>query len=158
MVSYLCNTSWPDFPKLVKVLVAIVLNRVFSLQIPSRHITLFTVSCFLSQILRIHDNGRNRNLRDLLLFFLKKLTEKPPQNCKIHWENLVEVIVSWLGQLRNYLGDFRMKESCQSKPDTGFDVIYTDIVGLKQFKRIIGSKLIHYKYSGLYLDNKNGNC
>ena len=54
---------------------------------------------------------------------------------------------SEMGQLRGYLGDFKVKESCQSKPDTGFDVIYTDIVGLKQFKKIIGSKLNSYKYS-----------
>ena len=64
---------------------------------------------------------------------------------------------SEMNQLRGYLGNFIKRESCQSKPDTGFDVIYTDIVGLKQFKKIIGSKLINYRYSGLYLDIKDDN-
>ena len=59
------NTSQPDFPKLMKVLVTTVLNRLSSLYIPSWHITLFTVSYFLLEILRIPDNGRNRNLENL---------------------------------------------------------------------------------------------
>ena len=54
---------------------------------------------------------------------------------------------SEIGQLRGYLSSFKRKGTCQSKPETGFDVIYTDIVGLKQFKKIIGSKLIHYRYN-----------
>ena len=65
----------------MKVLVAIGLNKLSSLHIPSRHMTLFTVSYFLSEILRIPDvsyflseilgipdNGRNQKCRDFLLF------------------------------------------------------------------------------------------
>ena len=83
---YLGDTSWPDSPKLMKVLVTIGLNRLSSLHIPSWHITLFAVSYFLSEILRIPNNGRNRNLEILLLFFFKKLPEIPSLNCKIHGE------------------------------------------------------------------------
>ena len=56
--SYLGNTSWPGSPKLMKVYT------------PLWCITLFTISYFLSNILRITDNGRNRNSEDfsLILF------------------------------------------------------------------------------------------
>ena len=42
--SYFGNTSWPDSPKLMKVLMTISLNRLSSLHIPSLHIIHFTVS------------------------------------------------------------------------------------------------------------------
>ena len=45
-------------------------------------------------------------------------------------------------QLRGHLGSFRNKEPCPAKSGYSFDVIYTDIVGLKQFKKIIGTKNI----------------
>ena len=60
--SYHGNTNWPDSPNLIKVLVTIGLNRLSSLHMPSWHISIFTDSYFLSEILRIPDNGRNRNL------------------------------------------------------------------------------------------------
>ena len=66
------NTSWPDSLKLMKVLVTIHLNRLSSLHIPSWHITLVTVSYFLSEISRIPDNTRNRNL-ETCYSFLKNL-------------------------------------------------------------------------------------
>ena len=59
---YLDNTSWPDSPKLMKVLATIGLNRLSSLHILSLHITLFTVSYYFSENLRIPDDGRNGNL------------------------------------------------------------------------------------------------
>ena len=67
--SYLGNTSWPDSPKLMKVLVKIGLNRLSNLHIPSWHITFFTVSYFLSDILRIPADDRKRNLQIFTLFF-----------------------------------------------------------------------------------------
>ena len=73
----------------MKVLVAVGLNRLSSLHVPSRHMTLLTVSYFLSEILRIPDNGRNRNL-EIFYSFFKKLTEIPPLNCKIYLENVLE--------------------------------------------------------------------
>ena len=42
--SYRGNGSLPDYPKLMKVLVTVGLNRLSSLHIPSWHITLFTFS------------------------------------------------------------------------------------------------------------------
>ena len=76
--SYLGNT------KLVKVLATIGLNRLSSLHIPLWRIALFTVSNFLSEILRKLDHGRNRNLKIYYSFFFKKLTELPPLNYKIY--------------------------------------------------------------------------
>ena len=64
----------PDYPKLTKVLVIIVSNRLSSLYIPSWHIlswhvTLFKVSYLLWLILKILDNGRNRNFEIFYTFF-----------------------------------------------------------------------------------------
>ena len=64
----------PDYPKLTKVLVIIVSNRLSSLYIPSwhilsRHDTLFKVSYLLWLILKILDNGRNRNFEIFYTFF-----------------------------------------------------------------------------------------
>ena len=56
----------------MKVLVTIGLNRLSTLHIPSWCITPFTVSYFLSEILRIPDNGRNRNLEICYSFFLQE--------------------------------------------------------------------------------------
>ena len=81
------NISWPDYPNLMKVLVEIGLNRLSDLHIILGHITIFTVFYFLSEILIIPDNGRNRNL-EICYFFFKKLTEMPPLKCKIHGENI----------------------------------------------------------------------
>ena len=56
----------------MKVLVTIGLNRLSTLHIPYWCITPFTVSYFLSEILRIPDNGRNRNLEICYSFFLQE--------------------------------------------------------------------------------------
>ena len=53
----------------MKILVTIGLNRLSSWHIISGHITLFTVSYFFSEILRIPDDGRNRNLEIFYSFF-----------------------------------------------------------------------------------------
>ena len=50
-------------------------KQVFSLHIPLWHITLFTVSYFLSEILRIPDNGRNRNL-EIFHSFLSRNSQR----------------------------------------------------------------------------------
>ena len=74
----------------------------------------------------------------------------------VQWSDLIACLYllghrvqfsSEIDQLRGYISSFKSKGSCQSKPETDFDVIYTDIVGLKQFKKIIGSKFTHYRYS-----------
>ena len=57
----------------MKVSVTVGLNKLSSLHIPSWHITAFTVSYFLSEILRIPDNGRNRNLEIFYFFFQETL-------------------------------------------------------------------------------------
>ena len=69
---YLCNTIWPNSPKLMKVLVTICWNRLSSLHIPLWHIALFTVSYFLSEILRISHNGKNTNLKIYYSFFSRE--------------------------------------------------------------------------------------
>ena len=70
MTSYLGKTFLPDSPKLMKVTIG--LNRLLSLHIPSWYIALFAVSNFLSEILRIPDNGRNRNLKINYSFFVQE--------------------------------------------------------------------------------------
>ena len=84
--SYFCNTSWLDSPKLMKELETVGFNRLSSLHIPLWHITLFTFFYFHSEIMRIPDKGRSR---DLYVFYavFKKLTEIPPLSCKIHGEH-----------------------------------------------------------------------
>ena len=67
--SYLGKTGWPDFLKLMKVLVTIGWNTSSSLHIPSWHITLFSVSYFLYMILRMPDNDGNGNLEICYSFF-----------------------------------------------------------------------------------------
>ena len=54
----------------MKVLVTIGLNMLSSLHIPSWHITFSSVSYFLSEILGIPDNDRNRNFEICYSFFL----------------------------------------------------------------------------------------
>ena len=58
-----------DLIKLRKVFVKTSLNSQSTLHIPPWDITLFTVSYFFSEILRIPDNGRNRNLEVFYSFF-----------------------------------------------------------------------------------------
>ena len=90
MASYLGNTSWLISPKLMKVLVTVVLNKLCNLHMPSCTSTYLTVCYFLSEILRRPDDGRNRNV-DIVysFFFFKKFTEIPPQTCKILWKNIL---------------------------------------------------------------------
>lgn len=53
-----------------------------------------------------------------------------------------------IDQLRGYLNSVKKEKSaCPAKEESLFDVIYIDIVGLKQFKKIVGGKLQHYRYS-----------
>ena len=54
--------SYPDSSELMNILVAISLNRLSRLHIPSQHPILFKVSYFVLEILGIPDNGRNRNI------------------------------------------------------------------------------------------------
>ena len=57
----------------MKVLVTIGLNMLSSLHIPSWHITFSSVSYFLSEILGVPDNDRNKNFEICCsLFFSKK--------------------------------------------------------------------------------------
>ena len=70
----------------MKVLVTIDLNRLSSLHIPLWHITLFTVSYLLSEIFRILDNSRNRNLEICYSFF-----QESHRDFKIYEENFVKV-------------------------------------------------------------------
>ena len=76
MASNLGNTSWNDSQKLMRVLMTIGLNRLSSLHITSWHITHFTVSYFLSEILRIRDNSRNRNLEIFTRLFFPRNSQR----------------------------------------------------------------------------------
>ena len=82
------NTNWPDSQKLMKVLVTIYLNRLSSLHIPLWHITLFTVSYLLSEIFRILDNSRNRNLEICYSFF-----QESHRDFKIYEENFERILL-----------------------------------------------------------------
>ena len=80
--SYLGNTSWPDSPKLMKVLVTIGSNKLLSLYIRR------ACYCFYSFLyppgdFENTDSGRNRNLEVFYLIFFKNLTGIPSLNCKI---------------------------------------------------------------------------
>ena len=70
--SYLGNTSWPDSPKLMKILVTIGLNRLFSLHITFWYITIYTVYYFLLETLRMPDDVRNRNFEIFYSFFFQE--------------------------------------------------------------------------------------
>ena len=48
-------------------------------------------------------------------------------------------------QLRGYLSGVKGQGGCPTKSETEFDVIFIDIVGLKQFKKIVRGKLQHYR-------------
>ena len=74
--SYHANESWPDSVKLMKVLGKIGLNKLSSLHIPSWHSPPFTVSYFLSDILRTPDNGRNRNWETFYSFFFSRNSQR----------------------------------------------------------------------------------
>ena len=50
-----------------------------------------------------------------------------------------------MDQLRGYLDTTRGIGGCPTKSETEFDVIYIDIVGLKQFKKIVKGRLQHYR-------------
>ena len=75
MASYLGNTSWLISPKLMKVLVTVILNKLCSLHMPSCTSTHLTVCYFLSEILRRPDDGRNRNV-DIVYFFFSRNLQK----------------------------------------------------------------------------------
>ena len=104
--SYLGSTSLLDSTKLMKALVTLGLNRLSSLHILSWHITLFTVSYFLSEILRILDNGRNRSLETFYSFFSRSLQRYH------HWivnpwraflENSVKIFPIWYASEENFV-------------------------------------------------------
>lgn len=50
-----------------------------------------------------------------------------------------------IGQLRGYLDIRKETGGCPTRSETNFDTVYIDIVGLKQFKRIVGARLQHYR-------------
>ena len=102
--SYLGKTSWFDSPKLIKVLVAISLSRLFSLHIiPSRYITLFAVSYFLLEILRIPDNGRNRNLTIFYSFYFQETQRYTTTELWNPGKNFVKGSSPWLGSEENFV-------------------------------------------------------
>ena len=83
------------------------LNRLSSLHIPSWHITLFTVFYLLSEILRIPDDGRKRNLDILYSFFFQEThgnTITKLQNPRRKFlKNSVKVSPLWLGSEDEYI-------------------------------------------------------
>ena len=48
-------------------------------------------------------------------------------------------------QLEKFLVVKKGIGGCPTKSETRYDVIYIDIVGLKQFKKLVGSRLQHYQ-------------
>ena len=50
-----------------------------------------------------------------------------------------------IDQLRGYLDTTKGKGGCPTKSETNFEVIYIDIVGLKQFKKLVKGRLQHYR-------------
>ena len=73
--SYHDNTSWPDSPKQIKVLVTIGLNRLSSLHIASWHITLFSF-LFPLEDFENDDDSRNRNTEIFFFFFFSRSSQK----------------------------------------------------------------------------------
>ena len=135
----------------MKVLVTVSLNRLSSLHIPSWYITLFTVCYFLSEILRIPDNGRKRSLRFFtLFFFFKKLTEIPPLNCKEIFKEFHKSLEEFMvGQQRKFC--FLDPLKCYS---SFCEYIFNINIGGKINKISIGRKstssqwLIHFRKIG----------
>ena len=100
--SYLGNTNWPDSPKLMKVLVAISLNRLSSLH--NLHSILLS-SCIIpvspwkfQEYLIMVETEIYRFIT--LFFFKKKNTEITTMNCKIYREKLCERLTTMVGQRR----------------------------------------------------------
>ena len=90
------------------VLVTIGVNR-FSSCTTLWYIALFTVSFFLSEILRIPDNS-GKKFRDFSFFMIcKKLKEMPTPRCKIHGKNFFKKMVKacwpWLDKENNNFKD-----------------------------------------------------
>ena len=52
---------------------------------------------------------------------------------------------SEVDQLKGYLQTAKVVDGCPTGSERRYDAIFIDIVGLKQFKRAVGSRLHHYR-------------
>ena len=86
----------------LRALVTIGLNSLSSLHTLLRYFVLFKVSYFLSEIFKIPDSGSKRNLEIFTLFIFKKLTERPPLNCKINREDFFKGLPTIVRQWRKF--------------------------------------------------------